>query len=419
MSIVAFGLNHHSTPLELLERAVVPVADAPKLARAVVGDGPVAGAVVLSTCNRIEIYLDAERFHDSFAVVRDALVAASGVDPADLGRCLQAQWESEAVEHLFSVASGLDSAVLGEHEILGQVRGAWQAARVEGTLTPALDRLFQRAVELGKRVRTETAVGRGTVSVGHAAVELAAARLDGLAGRRALVVGAGAMAQVTAAALVRAGAQLVVANRTLERARALVASLEPGAVEAVGLDALAAELGRADAVLVATAVAEPVVTVAHLSGSERAVLVVDLGLPRNVDPAARGLARVDLADLEDIRTFSEAGLAGRRQAAEEARELVIEAVSRFAGERLARGADPVVAGLRTWAEELRQAELARYRGRLAGLDEDQRAVVEDLTRTLLAKLLHEPTVALKDAAGTPRGTRLAGAAAELFPLSDQ
>ncbi len=418
MSIVAFGLNHHSTPLELLERAVVPVADAAKLARAVVGDGPVAGAVVLTTCNRIEIYVDAERFHDSFAVVRDALVAASGVDPADLGRCLQALWESEAVEHLFSVASGLDSAVLGEHEILGQVRGAWQAARTESTLTPSLDRLFQRAVEVGKRVRTETAVGRGTVSVGHAAVGLAIQRLDGLAGRRALVVGAGAMAQVTAAALARAGAHLVIANRTIARAEALAATLD--GAEAVGLDALAHELGRADAVVVATTVAEPVVTVADLdSGAQRAVLVVDLGLPRNVDPAARALVRVDLADLEDIRSFSEAGLASRREAAGEASELVAEAAARFAGERLARGADPVVAGLRTWAEELRLAELARYRGRLAGLDEDQRAVVEDLTRTLLAKVLHEPTMALKDAAGTPRGTRLAGAAAELFPLSDQ
>jgi glutamyl-tRNA reductase len=430
VSLVVLGVNHRTAPLALLERAVVAAEDAPKLGRSLLADGQVAGAVVVATCNRIEIYLDAERFHDAFAAVRDALVDTRGVDAAELNASLLALWEEEAVHHLFSVAAGLDSAVLGEHEILGQVRDAWQAARDEATLTPSLDRLFQRAVEVGKRVRTETAIGRGTVSVGHAAVEFAARRLGGLAGRRVVVVGAGAMAQVMVGGLARQQSDVVVVNRTAATAATLAA--EVGG-RGCGLDGLAAELVAADAMLVAVSGPEPVVDAGLLSRAVAArlpafraeaearvagPLVVDLGLPRNVDPDARSVAGVEVADLEDLRRFSEEGLASRRLAAADARDLVDDAARRFAGERSARGVDPVVAGLRAWSEEIRQAELARYRGRLGLLDDAGRALVDELTRTLLAKLLHGPTMQLKDAAGTPRGARLVEAAGELFPLGD-
>jgi len=421
VSLIAFGLNHRTSPLSLLEAVTVPAEGRPKLLARLNGSGSITGVVVLSTCNRIEIYVDAERFHDSFEVVRDALVEIGGVDPSELGTHLAARYEQEVVEHLFGVTCGLDSAVLGEHEILGQTRDAWQLARAEESLTPALDRLFQRAVEIGKRVRTDTAIGRGTVSLAHAAVQLADSRLAGLQGRRLGVLGAGVMASTAAAGLAaNRPAELVVLNRNPRRADDLAAG---HGGRGAPLSELEAELASLDAVIVAVAAPDVVVSRQML---ERAVsrrgsrpdplVIVDLGLPRNVAPEAREVPGIVSCDLDDLRRFADDRLADRRRAADEAAELVLDAVLRFQSERSARRADPLIAGLRGWAEQVRRAEIARHSSRFGDLDPRAEELVDAVTRALLGKLLHGPTVALKTAAGTSRGDRLAEALAELFAL---
>jgi glutamyl-tRNA reductase len=420
VSFVAFGLSHRSAPLAVLERVSVARPELAKVLRQLCVDDAVEGAVVLSTCNRTEVYLDAGRFHGSYRAARDALADHAGFDPDEIAPYLAISYDTDAVKHLFSVAAGLESAVLGEHEILGQVRDAWTAAADERALTPALDLLFRRAVEVGKAVRTETAIGRGTASVGQAAVELAGQRLGGLAGRRAAVLGAGAIGATVAGALASRGvADLAVVNRGRGRAEAVAAAL---GARPVGLDGLPAELLDADVFVTASAAPGVVVELelverilAERGG--RPLVVVDADLPRNVDPSAGRLAGVTLLDLDDVKAFADAGLAERARAADGARLLVEEAVARHVTERTGRQADPTVAALRSWAEEVRRAEVDRYRSRLSGLTDRELGIVDALTRSLLGKLLHAPTVSLKEAAAGPQGTRLAEAAAELFRLN--
>jgi glutamyl-tRNA reductase len=419
VSIVAFGLSHRTAPLATLERVSVASERLPKLLHQLCSDDAVAGAVVLSTCNRTEVYLDAERFHDSYRAARDALAHGAGLAPEDIAPHLAISYDNDVVEHLFTVAAGLDSAVLGEHEILGQVREAWGRAREEGTLTPALDLLFRHAVEVGKRVRTETSIGRGTASVGQAAVELADQCLGGLSGRRAAVLGAGQIGSTVAGALAAHGVgDLAVVNRSTARAYAVA---EPLGARSAGLDRLVAELLDADLLVTAVGSSSVVVDLELVElvlarRQERPLLVVDAGLPRNVAPDAASVPGVRLLDLDDVKRHAEAGLDQRRRSAEAAYELVEVALVRHLGVRAARTAGPMVAELRNWAESVRRQELERYRGRLSRLSERDLEVVEHLTRSLLGKLLHEPTVALKQAADTPRGARLADAVAELFRL---
>ncbi|MGD9755308.1 MAG: glutamyl-tRNA reductase [Acidimicrobiia bacterium] len=424
MVTIAFGLNHRNVPLDVLESVSVSPEGREKLALDLLEPGLVRGAVVLATCHRLELYLEAERFHDSFRVVRDAVAARTGADPLLLSDRLVPYFDAEATRHLFTVSAGLDSAVLGEHEILGQVRTAWEVARQADTTTPGLNLLFRRAVELGKRVRTETALGRGTASISHAAVELAAEVLGSLAGRRLVVLGAGEMGSGVAVSGVAAGAaEVVVANRSIERAEALCASL-PGTApnRAVTLDRLDDALVRADVLVTSTGSSRPVLSAEHLArvcarrASTAPLVVVDVAMPRDVDPAARSIDGLRLIDLEDLRAHTDRGLHERRQAAGEAAALVDVAIERYEAEVAGRTADPVVAALRQQAEQVRSAEWERLAGRLGHLNERDRAAVESMTRSLLAKLLHEPTVRLKSSAGSAHGSRLAEAASELFGL---
>lgn len=423
MVTIAFGLNHRNVPLDVLEAVSVSPEGREKLALDLLEPGLVRGAVVLATCHRLELFLDAERFHDSFRVVRDAVAARTGADPYLLSDRLVPYFDGEATQHLFTVAAGLDSAVLGEHEILGQVRTAWELARSAGTATPTLNLLFRRGIELGKRVRTETALGRGTASISHAAVELAAEVLGSLAGRRLVVLGAGEMGSGVAVAGVAAGAaEVVVANRSAARAEALCAGLPAGVPNrAITLDGLDDALLEADVLVTSTGSSRPVLAAEHLArlcARRRGapLVVVDVAMPRDVDPAARAVDGLRLIDLEDLRAHTDRGLHERRQAVGEAQALVHTAIERYEAELAGRTADPVVAALRQRAEQVRQAEWERVGSRLDQLSDRDRAAVEAMTRSLLAKLLHEPTVRLKASAGSAQGSRLAEAAAELFGL---
>ncbi len=428
MVTIGFGLNHRNVPLDVLEAVSVSPESRAKLAADLLEPGLVRGAVVLATCHRLELYVDAERFHESFRVVRDALAIHTGADPLLLADRLIPYFDTEAAEHLFTVAAGLDSAVLGEHEILGQVRSSFEVAQAAGCVSPPLNLLFRRAIEVGKRVRTDTALGRGTASISHAAVELAGELLSGLGGTRLVVLGAGEMGSgVATSAVAQGAAEVVVANRSRDRAEALVKRLgDTLGARAVTMDELDDVLVGADVLVCSTGSSRPVLTAEHLArvvarrgetgGGSRDLVVVDVAMPRDVDPAARDIAGLQLIDLEDIRAHTDKGLHQRKAAVAEAIALVQVALERFEAEVSGRTADPVVAALRRRGEELRRAEWDRLAPRLDHLPDKERAAVEAMSKALLAKLLHQPTMALKTSAGTVHGSRLAQSVSELFEL---
>jgi len=418
MSIVVIGVNHRTGPLELLERLAIPAADQAKALAGLKARESIREAVVLSTCNRTEVYAVAELFHGAYADIRDFFCDVAGLDPNDLQSHLYSQHDDAAVTHLFEVAAGLDSAVLGESEILGQVRSAWELAQVEGAAKATLNLLFRHAIETGKRARTETSIGRGTASVSHAAVEMASERLGSLAGRRVLVLGAGEVGEGIATALARAGvSDIGVVNRSVDRAKGLAARIS-GTV--VPFADLASELTHADLLLACTGAGAPIVDLEMVttarSTSKAPLLIVDVAVPRDVAPEVTALDNVTLLNLDDIRDWAGRALMLRAEEARRVHQIVTEQVDHFSVEATARQAAPLVAQLHDHAESVRRAEIERFSGRLANLDDDQRATLEALTKGILAKLLHTPSVKLKDDAGTPQGQRNAATIRDLFDL---
>ena len=397
----------------------VAPADLPKALHDLASAEHLSEAVLLSTCNRIEVYAYAERFHGGYADIRELLARHSGLPPETVADELYSHHDADAVQHLFSVAAGLDSVVVGEHEILGQVRDAWQAARDEGTVGAVLEPLFRRAVVAGKKVRATTGISHGIASLSHAAVALAKERLGTLAGRRVLVLGAGDVATGTLKSLANAGAtDIAVANRTPERAEAAAASCG-GRV--VALDKVEPALVAADVVITTTGATDIVLehsdideVMTRRGGAE--LLIVDVAVPRDVDPAARGLPGVTLLDMDDLGDFVRQGRAGREQEIDSVRAIVENEVEHYLIEASAREVAPLIAALRGRAHQVTTAELDRHASRLAGLSAAQRVAVESLLRGVVNKLLHEPTVRLKDAAGHARGDRLAEALRDLFDL---
>jgi glutamyl-tRNA reductase len=419
VSLVVVGLNYRTVPVELLERMAVPSAALPKALDALMAREHLAEVVLLSTCNRTEVYARTTMFHPGVDDVRHFLADLADLDPDAVTEMIYTFHEDAAVAHLFAVAAGLDSMIIGEHEILGQVREAWQVAEREATTGPLLSRTFRQAVEVGKRSRTETGIGRHAVSVPSAAVTLAAERLGSLEGRRVLVVGAGETGTSMAVALAGAGvAEITVANRTFARAQELAARVGGRAVTLdevadllVGVDVLLTCTGSSD-VLVERADVETVMR--HRDG--RALLIVDVAVPRDVDPGVAQVFGVTLLDIDALRSVGEQSLQRRQAEVGRVREIVTAELARYRVDRSAREVAPLIASLRRRADDIRRDELARVRSRLTALDPDERAAVETMTRAILNKLLHEPTVRLKDAAGTTRGELYADTLAELFAL---
>ncbi len=418
MSIVAIGLNHRSAPLGLLERMALSADDAVKLSTEVDNGAAVSETVVLATCNRTEVYVHAERFHDAFEDVRRALAMVTGVGAHEFDQHLYVHYADEASAHAFQVAAGLDSAVLGEHEILGQVRTAWERARLAGMTGPVLDLLFTHVLIGGKRVRTETEIGRRTASISQAALELIDAEGFSLDGARVLMVGAGEVGAGVMAAMARRGdIDLVVANRTRTTADALAADL--GATVADFGD-LGPELALADVVVAATAAPTAVITPELADAADlgsRPVLLLDLAVPRDVDAAVARRDGVALLSLTDLQAFASRNLEARHAAAAEARTVLDTQIDKYAAAGTAREVAPLIGELHRAAEAVRQSELERLGKRLGPLDDKQREALDALTVGIVKKLLHEPTVRLREASGTHQGDRLAKALRELFDLS--
>jgi glutamyl-tRNA reductase len=427
VSVIVVGLGQKQAPLDLLDRVSVTESDTAKALGRLRDQPNLSEAVLLSTCLRTEVYAVVERFHDGVAEIQEFLAEISGSPVDALSEFCTIRFDDDVTEHLFTVASGLDSAVLGESEVLGQVRRAWERARTERASGPVLGALFRHAVETGKRVRSETAIARGITSLSHGAVALAADRRPGgLSGARVLVIGAGEMGEGVTQALVGRGVdRLVVANRTADRAESLVAALPEGTSGSVAvhdLDDLGALLSAADVVFTTVGTSHPIIDRGLIEralstrGDSGDLVVVDLGVPRNVQPEASGLAGLVLFDMDDLRAAVAEAIGGRQEEVAAATGIVTEELERFRADSRARDAAPIVSALRSRVEAARVAELERLRAKRSDLDDQQWEQVDAVTRSLMAKLLHQPTVTLKEAAGTPRGERLVEALRALFDL---
>jgi len=424
VAVVVVGINERDMPLDVFELGAIAERDLAKALQALRDSDHISEVVVLSTCLRTEVYAVIDRFHDGLSDIEAFFRSRSSTAEAGaaaLSDHLFCWIDDAAISHLFEVTAGIDSPVLGEGEILRQVRRAAELARQEHTAGPVLSTLFRHAVEAGKRARAETKIAQGTVSLAHAAVALAADQMQGgLKGRTVLIVGAGEMGAGFSKALAQPNgpARVVVANRSAKRA---AATLGHSGTEVVGLSKLDEELERADIVLTSTAAPEAVLDLARIDRTMRSrpgrpLLVVDIAVPRDVDPAAAGIEGVSLLDVEDVRLFAESHMASRRKEIPVVRAVLADALEKYRVSSTARSAAPVVAALRTRAESIRHAELDRQRARIDALDPEAAEIIETVTKRVVAKILHEPTVRVKEAAGSPRGERLADALRNLFDL---
>jgi glutamyl-tRNA reductase len=408
MKLTLAGVSHHKAPIELRERVALDLDACRALAAGLDGE-----AVVLSTCNRTELYLVQDEHAEELAV--ETLADLAGERKDDLAAALYRLRDEAAALHLFRVAAGLDSLVPGEGEILGQVRSAFEA----GSPGPFLDKLFRQALHVGRRVRLETAINESPASVPSAAAALAQQVFDDLSGRRVLVLGAGKMSEATARNLVSRGADVaVVANRTLAHGEDLARSLGAGAL---ALDAVAGELEQVDVVVSATSASGHVlgrddVAAALKARKGRPLLLVDLAVPRDLDPAINDLDGCFLYDVDDLEAVVAETLSGRRGEAARAERLVAEEADRFREWQAALDVVPTIASLRALAEEIRDSELARAGGRLS---ERERRHVESVTSQILAKLLHLPTIRMKEAAAAADGVVYADVVRHLFGLGEE
>jgi glutamyl-tRNA reductase len=417
--LTLIGMNHRSAPLDLRERACFAEDEIPA-ALARIREGTHASeALILATCNRVEILTRATEGQNMAGELRAFLARERGLDDATIDSHVYVHEGLHAVRHVFSVACGLDSMILGEPQILGQLKRAYAVAFESGATGPVLDRLLQHALSAAKRVRTVTGISRHAVSVAYAAATLARTIFDGLEGRSALLLGAGKMTELAAKHLASQGVtDLTVTNRTYARACTLAASL--GGV-ALPWDEFTKALTHVDIVLTGTAAATPVLTKAQVRQAlparrGRPLFIVDIAVPRDVEPAVHDLPGVYLYDVDDLQGIVDAGLEERRRAAEEARRLLDVEVVGFDRWRQSVDLGPTIAALYEHLHHVGHSEIERYERRLATLTPEQRAVVSDLTRSLIQKVLHAPIVSLKSAAGRGEAGPRSALYREIFGL---
>ena len=418
MSIVVLGINYHTSPVTLLEKVMIPVPALSEALRVLSSHSDIREVIVLSTCNRTEVYAVAERYHAAHTDILEFLCETSGLSADEITPHLYSQFDDDAVVHLFEVAAGIDSAVLGETEIVGQVRDAWDFAMKQGTSRSTLNLLFRYALESGKRARTETGISRSTASVAHAAVEMAEEILGTLSGKRVLVVGAGEMGEGVAGALSRAGTEsITVLNRTVSRAEALADKI---GARVSDFESLENELSTADVVLACTGAGGVIIDHELLArvrqGVSTPILVVDIALPRDVAASVAELPGVTLRDLDNLSDWAQRGIDKRASEVGQVREIIGEEVKRFLLDQTQRQAAPLVAQLREVVESIRTAEMDRFETALSAMTPEQRELVESISHGIINKMLHVPSVRLREAAGTPQGERLSAAVRDLFSL---
>jgi len=411
MAIVVCGLSHKTVALGVLEQMTFAPEDLPKSLARLMDHEAVHEGVILSTCNRTEVYATVHRFHPAVNEVRTFLSDVSGVAQDKIADGLYTYYDTSAVRHLFNVASGTDSMVVGEPQILGQVREAFKAAADEGTARHTLSALFQRALRVGKRARTQTEISHHVVSLPQAAARVATELTGGLAGKTVLVVGAGRMGELAARAAADNGAlDIVIANRTASKARSLAGALGG---RGIGLDEIASELRTADVVVSVTSAAEPVITRGDVADTRRELVVIDLGMPRNVDPQIRDVPGVVLRDLSDLGEIVERGAQARRAELPKVEAIIAEEVEAFSAWERSLALGPAIAELRAWAEEIRQREVEKL---AKGLSDDERDAIDRATRGVVNKLLHRPMTQMRELVVGNDGQVFLEAFREIFDL---
>ncbi|MFD9059340.1 glutamyl-tRNA reductase [Streptomyces albidoflavus] len=436
MSLLVVGLSHRSAPVSILERAALSADAQAKLLQDALAVEPVTEAAVLATCNRIELYADVDKFHAGVAEVSTLLAQHSGVGLDELTPYLYVHYEDRAVHHLFSVACGLDSMVVGEGQILGQIKDSLATAQRLHTAGRLLNDLFQQSLRVGKRAHSETGIdraGQSLVTFGLEQLVQGEQVADWAAKKRALIIGAGSMSSLAAATLARAGVQeIVVANRTLERAERLAEILaQPGgaaaaegfAARAVPMASVSGELARADIAVSCTGATGLVLTAEAVAAAVAGrtdgdpLTLLDLAMPRDVDAAVHRVAGARLVDIESLAEASaDAPMAADVDAV---RTLVSEEVAAFGAAQRAAHITPTVVALRTMAADVVAGEMGRLRGRLPDLGEREQAEITQTVRRVVDKLLHAPTVRVKQLAQEPGGAGYADALRTLFDLDPQ
>jgi glutamyl-tRNA reductase len=424
MSLLAVGISHQTAPVALLEQVSMSGDDTVKTLHELVGSEHVSEALVLATCNRIEVFAEVDRFHGGIADVSRVLARHAGATVEELSPYVTVYYEDQAIGHLCTVAAGLDSMVVGETQVLGQLRAAYALAQEEGTVGRELHPIAQRALRVGKRVHSETGIDKAGASLVSVALDRVTALIGDLTARPVLVVGAGSMGALAATTLARRGAAVTVSSRTPASAARLAESV--GGRQA-DLDRLAEELAAADVLVTCTGatgtvIGTEVVAAALAARGNRPLAIVDLALPRDVDPAVAGLPGVhvvDLAMLQGERAADPTRPVAGSVAADDiaaAHALVELETSLLRAERQAAAVAPTVSALRSQAAEVVDAELLRLSTRLPDLDAKARSEIARTVRRVVDKLLHEPTVRVKELAGAPDGTDYAGALRALFGL---
>jgi len=419
--LVLVGLNHKSAPLEVREKLGFSEAELPAAVERLVTGGSIEEGIIVSTCNRVEVVARAKDRHAATEAVKEFLAREHGVSLEEVGKFTYEFEETDAVRHLYRVVSGLDSMVLGEPQILGQVKRAYEVAREAGTTGTVLDRLLQQGLAAAKRVRTETGISRHAVSIAFAAVELARKIFGELGGRSALLLGAGKMTELAARHLLSGGiSRIVVANRTYSRAAALAERL---AGEAVHWDEGFARLERVDIVVTGTAAPEPVLSKAIVQKALRArrgrpLFLIDIAVPRDVAPEVNDLDNVYLYDIDDLQGVVDSNLEERRRQAEVAATMIEGEVEAFSRWRQSIELAPTITALRERLHGIGRSEIERFRRRLGALSPEQRRAVEELTRGVIQKILHYPIRHLKGCAMEGRGSDVAGLYRRIFDVPD-
>ncbi|MEV6602276.1 glutamyl-tRNA reductase [Actinoplanes sp. NPDC051346] len=413
MNLLSIGASYRTAGVDTLERLTIAGPDIPAVLHKLIAQPYIGEAVVLSTCNRVEVYAAVSGFHGGLADVCNVLAEQSGIGANELAGHLYVHYDEAAVRHSFRVSSGLDSMVVGEAQILGQLRDAYHAATEADSAGRLLHELMQQALRVGKRAHAETGIDRAGQSVVTAALDVAASAFGGdLSGRPGLVIGAGAMGALSVATLTRTGVgPLHITNRGAERAARLAEAYGATAVEFADLDSA---LRDADVVVCATASTEPVLTAAQLAGRERPLVVLDLAVPRDVAPDVAALPNVTVVDIDGLASSRRTLPAAAETAAVE--QIVATEVENFLG--WLRGADiaPTVAALRTRADEVVASELRKLSARRSEFTEEQRADISRTLHRVVQQLLHSPTVRVRQLAAEPGGDQYAALLRELFDL---
>jgi len=420
VSFISVGIDHEHAPLDLLERATVVELEWGRVLAALLANKNINEAVFVSTCLRTEVYATIELFHGAVDEIVATLAVATGVSSDELQPHLTIHFDRGVPNHLFQVAAGLKSVVPGEHEVLGQLRRALERADEEHAVGPNLAELFRRSLSTGRRVRSETAIARGSTSFAQATVHMAENELgDSLIGARAVIVGAGQLASGVLRSLRDskfALGEIIIVNRTLERAEELASGVDDSRVSVTALENIGAAVQGARLIVTAIEATDTVLREHHFEEKTTEVLIMDLAMPRVVDVSVDDLPGVERRDISHLGVIVNKTLADRHTLVDEALGIVEQEVEKFHHDMRSRGAAAIVMELRDHLEMLREKEVERRLADLSDLSEEQRERVVSLTRSLVAKIAHAPTLALKDASGTDRGQRLSEATRNLFDL---